>query len=251
MKALILAAGYATRLYPLTKDQPKPLLKVADKPIAEYMLDLLARVRDIDQVYVVTNSKFAPHFTEWADSLESSETYPFPVTIIDDGTDTNETRLGAIADIQFVLDQHPIEDDLLVVAGDNIFTFDFNELIDFFKQKQTDTILVRREKNREKLCRSGVVELDQSQKLVGFEEKPQNPRSEYVCPAVYLYRAESLSLIRNYLAQGENPDAPGNFVAWLYRHKPVHAFIMNHTYFDVGTLESYHRVCEHFGFSCS
>ena len=247
MKALILAAGYATRLYPLTKDKPKPLLKVGGKTIMDYLLERLSMIKEIDCVYVVTNEKFYPHFADWAEKTNKSSIYEnFTVKIINDGTKSNETRLGAIADIQYVIDQENIDDSILITAGDNIFQFDFNELSDLFKTKNTDIIGAIRVDDLNRLRKCGVVELNKNGQVVGFEEKPQNPKSHFICPALYIYKRETLSLFKDYLNNGNNPDAPGHFISWLFPRKTVNSYVLKKEYYDIGNLESYNAVCQQF-----
>ena len=247
MKALILAAGYATRLYPLTKDKPKPLLKIGDKTIVDYLLTRISDIKEIDTVYIVTNKKFYPIFRKWADETNASKRYPqFQIKVINDGTESNETRLGAIADILFVLNQEQINDDLLVAAGDNIFCFNFQELKDLFNTHQCDVIVAHRLQDKKRLQQSGVVELDENNKVIGFQEKPQEPQSDFIAPALYIYKKETLPLFKQYIDAGENPDAPGSFISWLYKRKPVYAYIMTSQYYDIGTLESYQAVVKEF-----
>lgn len=248
MKALILAAGYATRLYPLTKDRPKPLLHIAGKAIIDYLLESILKVEEIDKLFVVTNAKFAQTFQTWADGVNFSENQrSIRITIVNDGTMSNETRLGAIADIQFVIDEHQVNDDLLVVAGDNIFTFDFNDMVSLMKSVKGDVICGFEENDPEKLHRTGVIEMDANQSVIGFEEKPQLPRSNIACPAIYVYRKETLSLIKEYLDAGLNPDAPGHFIPWLINKVRVYVYVMKTEMYDIGNLESYKSVRASFG----
>jgi glucose-1-phosphate thymidylyltransferase len=247
MKSIILAAGYATRLYPLTKDRPKPLLQVGDKTIIDYLLVNLSEIPEIDVVYIVTNAKFAPVFHRWADRTNRSGRYPhLHVEVIDDGTTSNESRLGAIADLQYVFSGKKVEQDVLITAGDNIFTFDFAQLYRFFVEKGTDIIVAHLLDDFVKLRRSGVVEIDDRQKVVGFEEKPNRPKSKYICPALYILKKETLPLFDKYLSDDHNPDAPGHFISWLHHRVPIHAYIMREIYHDIGTLESYRAVCAQF-----
>ncbi len=246
MKAIILAAGYATRLYPLTKNQPKPLLKIADKAIIEYLLDGFRAIPALDEVFVVTNEKFSQLFRTWAGETEQTGDYPFAITIVNDRTTSNETRLGAIADIQFVLNAHRIDDDLLVAAGDNIFQFDVVELYQFFLKKQHDVIVTQELNDPVRLRTRGVVQFDEQYKVIGFEEKPEHPKSNFVCPALYIHRRENVLLYHRYLMENNNPDAPGFFIKWLYTKTPVYAFVMSKPAIDIGTLESYKTVCEQF-----
>lgn len=245
MKALVLAAGYATRLYPLTKDFPKPLLKVGPKAILDYLLDNMRNLPGLDGMYVVTNSKFTPHFQTWAKELRSAAApLPWPVEIIDDGTDSNETRRGAVADLWYAVQTKAIDDDLLVCAGDNIYTFNLADFYHFFAEKHSDIILSYRIASLEKLRRTGVLQVDTFGRVIGFEEKPAQPKSDLGCPALYLLQKNTLALIPAYLNQGGNPDAPGHFISWLYQQHPIYAFLMTQPYYDVGNLESYHRICQ-------
>jgi len=253
MKALVLAAGYATRLYPLTRDFPKPLLTVGKKAILDYLLDNMKNLAGLEAVYVVTNSKFTPHFQSWANTLRSAaEPPPWPVEIIDDGTDSNETRRGAVADMWYAIETKGINDDLLVSAGDNIYTFNLADFQRFFSERKSDIVLSFRITSLEKLRRTGVLQVDALSRLIGFEEKPAQPKSDLGCPALYLLQKSTLALIPAYLNQGGNPDAPGYFISWLYQQHPIYAFLMTRPYYDVGNLDSYHRICqqiETFGFS--
>lgn len=243
MNALILAAGYATRLYPLTQNFPKPLLAVGKKTIMDHLLDRIAALPDMKSVYIVTNTKFAPIFRNWAAECDRQAVWPnLSMHVIDDGTDTNDNRLGAIADMAFAMQSIGVDDDLLVSAGDNIYLFDFNEMAELFHKRQADVILSYRIESLEKLRRSGVVELDADQRVVGFEEKPAQPRSNYGCPALYFLKKSTLATIPEYLQSGANPDAPGHFIAWLQKQHPVYAYIMTTPYYDIGTLASYEQV---------
>ena len=244
MKSIILAAGYATRLYPLTKDRPKPLLQVSDKTIIDYLFVNLSEISEIDTVYIVTNAKFAPAFHSWADETNRSGRYPhLRIEVVDDGTTSSESRLGAIADLRYVFTVKNVEQDVLITAGDNIFTFDFARLYRFFAEKGTDVIVAHYLDDLVKLRRSGVVEIDDRQKVVGFEEKPDRPKSKYICPALYILKKETLPLFDKYLSDDLNPDAPGHFISWLRHRVTIHAYIMRERYHDIGTLESYRAVC--------
>lgn len=235
MECLILAAGYATRLYPLTLTTPKPLLGVAGKCILERLLDKVELIDAVDHVYVVTNARFAPAFQEWANDYRGRK----PVAIIDDGTTSNENRLGAIGDIRFSIRQAGIADDLMILAGDNLFDFDLRDFVQFFEEKDADMITAYRVEDPALRRRIGIIELDDSGLVVSFEEKPQEPKSEWGVPALYIYKQETLSFIERYLDEGNNPDAPGNFIPWLIKHRPVYAFRFAGRWYDIGTPESY------------
>ncbi|NOX97620.1 MAG: nucleotidyltransferase family protein [Nitrospirae bacterium] len=234
MKALILAAGYGTRLYPLTKDKPKPLLPVAGKPMMEHILKKIEKIEEIDKVYVVTNEKFAGHFRAW------KETYPGKkeIKIINDTTTTDENKLGAIGDMQLVVEKEEINDDLLVVAGDNLFDFDLEDFINFFKEKGA-SVGLRDIPDREAVKRYSTVELDEDKKILSFQEKPSHPTTTLVAICLYLFPKEKLNLISEYLKEGNNPDAPGFYIAWLHQKEPVYGFVFAGKWHDIGDLKCY------------
>ncbi|PYV01060.1 MAG: nucleotidyltransferase family protein [Acidobacteria bacterium] len=242
MKALILAAGYATRMYPLTFDRPKALLPVAGKPILDYLLEGIRQVREVENVIVVTNHKFLGPFRDWQRRLPDRAR----VQILDDGTTCNEGRLGAVADIRFALAQGAVDSDLLVMGADNIFHFGFAKFVDFFHQTGTDCIAVHIQRDRSKLARTGVAEVDENWRVTRFEEKPREPRSIYACPPFYGLLRASLRLLGEYLDQGNNADAPGYFIEWLVRRNAVHAFFFDEPRHAIGDLDSYRDVCQLF-----
>jgi glucose-1-phosphate thymidylyltransferase len=220
VKALILAAGYATRLSPLTDDFPKGLLPVGGRPMVDWIVDNV-RAAGVDDICLVTNARFAPLFEEWADG----------VTIVNDGTDSNETRLGAIGDIRFV----DLDDDALIIAGDNLFDYALAELIAFWRAKGSQSaVAVHDVGERELAKRYGIVDVDADERIVAFVEKPDDPPSTLAATATYLYSREHLGLVGPYLEEGNNPDQPGNFVAWLHRREPVYAFRFAGGWYDVG-----------------
>lgn len=238
MKAIVLAAGYATRLYPLTKNRPKPLLEVAGKPILDHIVEKMEKVEEINEVIIVTNHKFTSHFEEWA----KEASYTKKLTVVNDGTMTNDTRLGAIGDIQFVLDQQKFKDDLMILAGDNLFDFELTDFAAYFKEVGTDCITAYHEEDDGQLKRAGIVELDVNAKVLSFEEKPSEPKSSYCVPAFYLYQKDTLPLFKQYLEEGNDPDAPGHFVPFLIEKKAVHAYLFEGERYDIGTVESYEKV---------
>lgn len=242
MKGLVLAAGYATRLYPLTENTPKPLLEVAGKTILDYIVEKLDKVETIDEIIIVTNQKFTAHFEEWVKNAQYSKKF----TVINDGTTTNDNRLGAIGDIQFVIEQLNLEDDLMVLAGDNLFDFELTDFARYFETVGTDIITAYAEENEAQVKRAGVVELDEQSKVLSFEEKPENPKSNFAVPAFYLYKQETLPEFKNYLDEGNNPDAPGHFIPYLINKKIVHAYQFEGRRYDIGTVESYEAVQEIF-----
>jgi glucose-1-phosphate thymidylyltransferase len=225
VKALILAAGYATRLSPLTDDFPKGLLRVGGRPIVDWIVDNLHDA-GIDDVHLVTNARFAPFFDEWSKGNG--------VTIADDGTDTNENRLGAIGDIQFAA----LDDDALVIAGDNLFDFRLADLIDFWRAKGSASAVAAHDVGTRELARKyGIVDVDADDRIVSFVEKPDDPPSTLAATATYLYCRAHLALVDTYLAEGNAPDQPGNYVAWLHRREPVYAFRFEGGWYDIGDHE--------------
>ena len=235
MKCVVLAAGYATRLYPLTLDTPKPLLDVAGRSILDRILDKVERIREIDEVILVSNHKFFRDFSAWA----SGRSFPWKLTVIDDGSTGNENRLGAVADLDFAVRESNIRDDALVLAADNLFDFELNDFALFFYEKKADCITTHSLSDPEKLRRTGVIEIDKNWKVLTFEEKPRNPKSEFAVPPFYLYRGDTLPLVRRFLEEGGNPDAPGNFVPWLIGRRDVYAFYFEGRRYDIGSPETY------------
>lgn len=236
MKCLILAAGYATRLYPLTENFPKPLLKVRDKTILDWLLEDIDRSGAVDQYVVISNHKFARYFREWA------EGHALPITVLDDGTESNETRLGAVRDIQFAIDELKLKDDLLVIAGDNLLDFSLTEFIVYQRKKQTSCIMRYWEPSEEKLHKTGVAVIDEEDRIVDMEEKPVEPRSHWCTPPFYIYQASDVRLVKVGIEAGCGVDAPGSFIAWLSKQTPVHAYEMPGKRYDIGNHESYDDV---------
>jgi glucose-1-phosphate thymidylyltransferase len=226
MKALILAAGYATRLRPLTDSIPKMLLPLAERPMLDYLLDRIREVEEIDEIHLVSNSRFAPLFRDWA---------PPDVTVHDDGTASNEDRLGAIGDLAFTIERAGLDsEDLLVVAGDNLVGYSLPEYVGFWREKGGSAIAVYEVADHELLKSYGVVELANDDRVIGFEEKPARPRSNLAATAAYLYRRQDLELLARYLEEGNPSDAPGNFVGWLYRRTAVHGYRFAGEWHDIG-----------------
>jgi glucose-1-phosphate thymidylyltransferase len=242
MKAIILAAGYATRLYPLTVDRPKALLEIADKPMLDYILDEVETLDPIDQVYIVSNHKFVSHFTEWAKIRKTNK----KIKIIDDDTVSDETKLGAIGDIRYAIEREKINDDIMVLAGDNLFTFKLKDFYNFYKSIDRDCICVQQLSNTDELKRMGIALLDESNKVIDLEEKPQEPKSNIAVYATYIYKKETLPLFETYISSGNKPDAPGYFPSWLYKRKEVYAYVFQGECYDIGTHQSYNEVNELF-----
>jgi len=243
MKVLILAAGYATRLYPLTLTQPKPLLPVAGKPMIEHVMDNLAAVGGIDRVYVVTNARFAAHFQRWADGYGPRARLNF--SIINDGSTDDTNKLGAIGDLHLVLRQEKLDDDLIVVAGDNLFSEKLEGFGRFIREKNAPVLGVYDVGSLEAVKKYGAVNLDPDGRISRFEEKPPRPTSTLIGIALYYYPRATLPLISQYLAEGNNPDQPGRLIQWLYPRLPVHTWTVPGLWYDIGskeTLEEANRI---------
>ena len=211
MKNIVIAAGYATRLGELTKNFPKPLLIIGENTILGRMLDDIDRIPEIDEHVIVTNHKFAPIFEKWT----KDQHYTKPITIVDDGTETNDTRLGAVCDLLFAMNKLNINDDLLVVAADNLLFFSFQEFVDFAKEKGSSCIMCHEQPSIEKLQRTGVVELDDNMRVLGMEEKPQVPKSHWAVPPFYIYQKKDLNIVRHSVENGCGKDAPGNLAHYM------------------------------------
>ena len=281
MKNIVIAAGYATRLGELTKNFPKPLLKIGENTILGRMLDDIDTIPEIDEHIIITNHKFAHIFEEWAKkrsldcarddkkvssrlsaldlwSLATNGTQEAhgeiskgrrqkPITIVDDGTETNETRLGAVCDLLFAMEKLQIDDDLLVVAADNLLFFSFQEFVDFAKQKDTSCIMCHEQPSIEKLQRTGVVELDDNFRVLGMEEKPQQPKSHWAVPPFYIYLKKDLDLVRHSVENGCGKDAPGNLAHYMVEHTTMHAWPMTAGRFDIGSIDTYEEAKRRFG----
>ena len=240
MKCLFLAAGYATRLYPLTENFPKPLLKVGDKTILDHLIDDLDKSGMIDEYAVISNHKFAHHFKQWV------KTKPMKIEVVDDGTSTNETRLGAVRDIEFAIEKLGYDDDMLVIAGDNVLDFSLCEFVNYIKEKKTSCIMRYFEAEKSKLSKSGVVEIDENDLVMNMQEKPAEPASNWCTPPFYFYTKDDAKKIARAIEEGCGVDAPGSFISWLCKNSEVHAMKMPGNRYDVGNLESYNRINEQF-----
>lgn len=238
MKNIIIAAGYATRLYPLTKNFPKPLLQIGDNTILGRLIDDIDQIKDINEHIIVSNHKFLHHFEEWRKKTQTTH----PIRIIDDGTETNENRLGAVKDLLLAINQCQINEDILVIAADNILNFSFQGFVDFFKKKNTSLIMCYHEPELKKLQKTGVISVDKEMKVIEMQEKPKEPISELAVPPFYLYKKEDLPLIKNCINNGCEYDAPGSLAHYLCKITPIHAWHMTGNRFDIGTLESYNEI---------
>lgn len=235
MTVIILAAGYATRLYPLTENFPKPLLKVGEKSIVDWLIDDLRESKEVSRFLIVTNHRFAPIFETWAKDKSD-------VDIIDDGTSSNETRLGAVKDILYALKTAEVKDDILVLAGDNVLDFSLKKFLEYCKSKKTSCTMRYYEENEKTLTKRGVLEVGEDDLLLGMEEKPAIPKTHWCCPPFYYYVKEDADKIEDALKEGCGYDAPGSFVSYLLKRAPVHAMAMPGKRYDIGDIHSYEEV---------
>lgn len=240
MKCLILAAGYATRLYPLTENYPKPLLKVGNKTILDWLVDDLIENTDINEFIVITNHKFTSHFEDWKNN--KLKIRPYEITVIDDGTCTNETRMGAVKDIQLAVSKLNITDDLFVMAGDNILDFSLSDFVQFAKNKKTSCVMCHEENDLKKQQKTAIITIDNNNLITSYEEKPIEPKGNLAVPPFYYYRNCDVKRIQEALDDGCGYDAPGSFAAWLSRQTDMHAYVMPGKRHDIGDINSYESV---------
>ncbi|MGN1116598.1 MAG: nucleotidyltransferase family protein [Candidatus Ornithomonoglobus sp.] len=238
MKCIILAAGYATRLYPITENFPKPLLDVGGRTILDWLIDDIDTAGMIDEYIVVSNHKFANHFYKWAEENNHN------IRVIDDGTSSNETRLGAVRDIELAYNLIEQSEDCFVMAGDNVLDFSVTKFLKYFKEKNASCVMRYFESNTKRLTKSGVLLIDENEKIIKMTEKPAEPESNWCCPPFYIYKAEDISRIGEAFAEGCGTDAPGSFVAWLCRNADVYAFEMPGKRYDIGSIENYMEIKE-------
>lgn len=236
MKCLILAAGYATRLYPLTKNFPKPLLKVGSKTILDWLVDDIDTANIVDEYVVISNHKFASFFNDWAKEKKQN------ITVVDDGTDSNETRLGAVKDIWFAIEKLGIDDNVLVIAGDNVLDFSLTAFMNYAEKKNASCVMRYFEAEKSKLVKSGVVTIAEDDKVENMAEKPEEPESNWCCPPFYYYIKEDVRQIPKAIQKGCATDAPGSLIAWLCKQTAVYAMEMPGKRYDIGNLQSYEKV---------
>jgi len=242
MDAIILAAGYAIRLYPLTENTPKPLLNVAGKPIVEHIIKKLEKINIINKIYIVTNNKFERHFKEWLGNYDAQK----PVEIINDGTKSNEDRLGALGDIHYTINSKNLDNSIIVIAGDNLFELQLTEVVNFFKKIKSNVIVLYDVKDLDLAKHYGIVEISDNI-VVNFEEKPISPKSTLASTGIYLFPKKTISLIKKYLAQGNNPDKTGSFIEWLHKRDKVHSYVTGEGWYDIGSIEQLEKANKLYG----
>lgn len=242
MKAIILAAGYATRLYPLTENCPKALLPVGGRSILDHLLSYLRRAPALDEVHIVSNHRFFRNLSDWAEGAR--ETYaPLKLKVWDDGTTSNENRLGAIGDIRFAIEKTGLDDDLLVAASDNLLDAPLDGLFEDFRRNGRDTLLCGRLDDAEECRRYAVLELSPDGRVLSMVEKPEQPKTNIVAYAIYLYRRDTIPEILRYLDEGNNPDSPGHLPEWLHTRREMRAVVYQGTCVDIGTVRAYTETC--------
>ncbi|MBU0614676.1 MAG: nucleotidyltransferase family protein [Nanoarchaeota archaeon] len=241
MKAIVLAAGYATRLYPLTLNTPKPLLEVKGKPIIEHIINKIKAISQVDKIYVVTNQKFFDQFKSWL----SGSNHSVPIEIVNDLTTSNEDRLGALGDMDFVIDQNNIDDDILLVAGDNLFEFDLSEMFDQFSSKDKSTVALYDVKDKELAKKYGIVEIDENGKMIDFVEKPEEPRSTLASTGIYFLPKHIIPKLKEFLITGLS-DKIGSFLEWLHLREDVYGYATEKAWYDIGSLEQLEEAKENF-----
>lgn len=236
MKCLILAAGYATRLYPLTENFPKPLLTVAGKSILDRLIDDIEDSGLVDEYIVISNHIFVHHFNGWAGTRNEK------ITVLDDGTESNETRLGAVMDVKFAIDTLALDTDMLVIAGDNLLSFSLAEFVKYANNKKSSAVMRYFEEDRKRLLKSGVVVVDSDDRVLKMTEKSPTPESNWCTPPFYYYTREDSHKVGDAIADGCSVDAPGSYIAWLCQRSPVYAMQMPGRRYDIGDIESYNEV---------
>ena len=241
MDSIILVAGYATRLHPLTENTPKSLLKVAGKPIIEYIIGKLEELEIIDKIYIVTNDKFEKNFNEWLHNFNAKKS----IEVINDGTKSNKGRLGALGDIHYTIKTKNIDDDIIIIAGDNLFELSLHEVVDIFQKKEHNVIVLHDVKDLGLAKNYGVVKVENNI-VVNFEEKPLKPKSTLVSTGIYLFPKKTLPLIKKYINQGNNPDKSGSFIEWLHKRDKVYAYVTDKAWYDIGSFEQLEEANKHF-----
>ena len=238
MKTILLAGGYAKRLWPLTKDRPKPLLPVAGKPIIEYIVDELEKIEELKEIYISTNLKFETNFKDWLNSYRSSK----EIKLVIEETKAEQDKLGSIGALNFLINNLELNDDLLIIGGDNLFDFDLRDLIDFYSAKKKSVVLLYDMEDKERVKgKYGVLEINSDLKIINSEEKPEAPKSTLISTACYIFTKDDLAMIKDYLASGNNPDAIGFFLSWLCKKSDLYGLIHSGIWFDIGSFDEYER----------
>lgn len=243
IKAIVLAAGYATRLYPLTLDKPKTLLLIGNKPMLNYIIEKIEQINDVSAIYIITNNKFFNQFVEWSKTYKSKK----QIKILNDNTNSNEDRLGAIGDINFLINKEKIDEDIIAIGSDNMFEFDLRDIIDSYKTKNAPVTALYDVRTKERAKLYGVVSIDEKNRITSFKEKPQEPESTLISTCIYIYPRRCLGRIKEFLKEKSLPDKPGSLIEWLHKKEDVYGFIFKGEWFDIGTFEELEMVREKYG----
>ena len=241
MNVIILAAGYATRLYPLSKENPKSLIDVGGKPILEHIIRKL-ELDSTNNILVVTNDKFYGKFNEWLEKFKSTK----PIKILNDGTRSNDDRLGAMGDVKFALEHLPDDDDFMVIAGDNLFELSIIDVVNFYKKKKSSIIVLYDVKSIELARQYGIVEINTEKLLVNFTEKPVSPKSTLASTVIYIFPKKIIPLVQKYFEQGNDLDKTGKFIEWLHKRDKVYCFVTEKKWFDIGSVEQLEKADKHY-----
>lgn len=242
MKSIILAAGYGTRLYPLTKDKPKPLLEVGGKPIIDHIIKKIGGIDEVDEIFIVTNDKFYNNFEKWIKNFQSNK----KIKIVNDKTTSNEDRLGSLGDINFVIEKEDIQESLLIVAGDNLFEFSLNEFVESHKKHNKSAVALYDVQDKELAKHYGIVAVGDEGKMIEFEEKPSEPKSTLASTGVYIYPPHVLPMLQEFVKKYKNSDKAGNFLEWLHKREHVYCYITKEKWVDIGTLDQLEKAKEEF-----
>lgn len=243
MNAIFLCAGYGTRLYPLTKDKPKPLLSIGGRALLDHLIEKLEAIRSLDQIVIVSNARFYDQFVEWQKTTPTKK----KITIVNDGTTDNDNRLGAIPDLKLGMKALVKESDLMVLAGDNLFDADLSEFASYVASKRpAATVGVYDVQDRGLATKYGLIKTDSSGKIIAFLEKPKDPPTTLASMGIYFFPKETLAYVDRYLQSNGNSDAPGFYISWLTEQIDVYAFPFKGTWFDIGDLNSYYKADEFF-----
>ncbi|MEM7819526.1 MAG: nucleotidyltransferase family protein [Candidatus Aenigmatarchaeota archaeon] len=234
MKAIVLAGGFAKRLWPLTKEQAKPLIDIGGKPVINYLIEKLLKLKEIDKIFISTNKKFEQDFIRW------KEKYNFNIKLVVEESRCEEEKLGAIGSINFLINKENINDDIIIVNGDNLFDekFDFSDVINFFKEKNAPIVCGFDVKTKERARLFGTIIFDKNKKVIDFIEKPEKPKTTFISMGCYLFPKNYLNLFSIYLNEGNSKDAPGFFLQWLYKRYSLFVYPYNGDWFDIGDFNS-------------
>jgi len=238
----LLAAGYATRLYPLTKDKPKPLLEVGGRPIVDHIIKNIEDIEEVDEIFIVTNDRFYGHFQGWLSEFRSTK----KIKIVNDGTTSNEDRLGSLGDVDFVIEQENIQDSIMVVAGDNLFEFSLKEFVESHKEHNKSAVALYDVQDKELAKHYGIVGVNDDGKMIEFEEKPSSPKSTLASTGVYIYPPHVLPMLQDFVKRYENSDKAGNFLEWLHKEEHVYCYITDKSWFDIGNLDQLEKAKKEF-----